>query len=132
MDDKPITIIVTIHPIKNGKRPVTVAAAPEGELPLMLSGVFAERHQLADRAYGTLLKRKPLTPKITAPKPVGAKTRGKPVAADKAAAEPEPDQIGPTDAPTAETPEAPAEESLPVIEGDDAGQMELELEGSNG
>jgi len=56
---KPITIITTIHPPKKGRRPVTVAAAPEGELPLMLAGDFAARHALADQAYGALLKRKP-------------------------------------------------------------------------
>lgn len=147
MDDKAITIITTIHPAKKGgKRAVTVAAAPEGEMPLMLTGVFAERHQLADRAFGELLKRKPLTPKVTAAaaKPAGGRaavgkakktgnkktpaTRTGAVEGGAIAAAEESDQIGPA----VETPAAPAGEALPEIEGDNDGQLELQLEGSDG
>lgn len=136
MDDKPITIIVTIHPAKKGKRPVTVAAAPEGELPLILSGFFPERHQLADQAFGALLKRKPMTPKIAAAAGATKKAKGKrgakPAVHVSDEDESEADQIGPTAEVAPETPEASAAEALPEIEGDGDGQIEMQLEGSDG
>ena len=126
MDDKVITIITTIHPVKRGgKRAITVAAAPEGELPLMLTGVFADRHQLADRAFGELIKRKPVTPKLTPGKAAKEVAESEPAEAP-AAPELAVDEVGPI--------ETPATEPLPAIAGDDAGDLpaeETETEGSD-
>jgi hypothetical protein len=58
-DPKTILITITVKPPKSGKRPITVSAAPEGEMPLLLTGQFSERHQLLDQIFAELLKRKP-------------------------------------------------------------------------
>jgi len=138
-DVKPITIITTIHPPRKGHRTITVAAAPEGELPLMLTGDFAARHALADQAYGALLKRKPQVVKsansskrkVNKSKTVErrgyAKRKPVPVATaqddSSAAVTEKADQLVPPGAP----------EALPVIEGDsDEGQLEMNLEADNG
>jgi hypothetical protein len=57
MADDTITIITTIHPAKNGKRSITVAAAPDDQAPRFTLGSFADRHKLLDQAYGEALKR---------------------------------------------------------------------------
>jgi len=135
---KPITIITTIHPPRKGHRAITVAAAPEGELPVMLTGDFAARHALADQAYGALLKRKPQVVKsansskrkVNKSKTVErrgyAKRKPTPVAIaqdDSLAVTEKPDQLVPPVDPGA----------LPVIEGDsDTAQLELKLETDNG
>lgn len=145
-----ITISLDIYPGK-GKQPATVnvgAAAGDGT-PFLLTGTFAERHQLVDQAYGMALKQKAKAEaraesKVAKTKPskskprsgkrsVGAPAFGEPGHLTTAAeAEPEPDQIGPdeTHQGTQTSLVEPAED-LPVIEGDD-GQLELELEGGNG
>jgi len=58
-DPKPITLIVTIYPPKKGTRRVVVSGAPEGEMPLLIDGLFPERHALLDRAFAGVLKREP-------------------------------------------------------------------------
>ncbi len=100
--DKPVVIVLTIHPPKKKSRAVTVSAAPAGEMPLLLTGQFADRHALADQAYAQLLKRKPQTVKVT-------KGLEKYVAKIVAKHDPEadkPDQL------------VRSEEPLPAIEGD--------------
>jgi hypothetical protein len=47
----PIVLTVTVYAPKKGVRKVVVSGAPEGEMPLLLTGVFQERHALLDRAY---------------------------------------------------------------------------------
>ena len=55
----PIVLTVTVYPPKKNKRRVVVSGAPEGEMPLLLTGLFQERHALLDQAYAECLKRKP-------------------------------------------------------------------------
>ena len=119
-DIKPITIILTIHPPKKTSRRVDVAAAPEGEMPLLLTGAFADRHKLADQAFAALLKRKPQTVKASS-NGTGKKktTKHKPSSPAK------PDTDTDTDAepetgPTGPIPEVELDADLPVIEGDDS------------
>lgn len=156
MTNKPITIITTIYP-DNGKgaRKITVAAAAEGDLPAFLPGAFSDRHQLADQAYGDVLKRlaadsaraakkAAAKPRPGKKKPGKAKRKSARAAAEQDEAPgngearnlgliEEADQIGPAERPGTDG-EAPA--GLPVIEGDDepgagAAQMELEMEGED-
>lgn len=144
MADGDITIITTIHPAKNGRRPITVAAAAEGDLPTLLNGVFPDRHGLADQAYSAVLKaqavaaakadKKKMAGKEAKPKAKSGRQQlpghaapSKVVAVLERAA----DQIGPEETEQG-TPnpltDAPAD--LPVIEGDE--QPQLELEGLDG
>ena len=81
---KPIVLTVTIYPPKKGVRKVVVTGAPEGEMPLLLSGVFAERHALIDQAFSGVLKRDPQVVTLKEEKPAKAsksKSKGT-VAAD--------------------------------------------------
>jgi hypothetical protein len=158
MSDGDITIITTIHPAKKGHRAVTVMAAPDGEMPVCRTGLFAERHQLVDQAYGELLRRKPQAVKAAGAvgsKAGKAKTKSKQLPGhtspskvadvlERASGQPgfgqpghlpartaEADQIGP-DSTDKGTPSPAIDEpdDLPVIEGDD--QAQLELEGMDG
>jgi hypothetical protein len=144
MADGDITIITTIHPVKNGRRPITVAAAAEGELPTLLNGNFPDRHGLADQAYGAVLKaqaaaaakadKKKATGKKVAKPKKSATADGQPAFGEPghlASRDSEADQIGPdeTDQVT-ESPVVEAPDDLPVIEGDE--QAQLELEGVDG
>lgn len=149
MAESDITIITTIHPAKNGRRPITVAAAAEGELPTLLSGAFPDRHALADQAYGSVLKAQ-ATAAARADKKKAAKPKkaGKAAKAGTATAPVDgapafgqrghlpskaakPDQIGPEDTDQGTpNPSVDAPADLPVIEGDE--QPQLELEGIDG
>ena len=60
LNEQTIIITATVAPLKNGKRAVIVSAAPEGELPVILSGNFAELKTLFDDAWLALLKREPV------------------------------------------------------------------------
>lgn len=134
---KPITIITTIQPPDaKGKRKLTVAAAPEGEMPAVLTGLFADWHRLEAEAYVAVSTRKPQTvhgKNGGAPKPGKAKTTKK--AAKKRTGpigqkespepvEPAGNEARPVEAPepepVAEPPaiETDSEEQLPLIEGD--------------
>ncbi|MCC6192088.1 MAG: hypothetical protein IT318_23915 [Anaerolineales bacterium] len=133
-------IITTIYPFKNGKRPITVGAGPEGELVSLRSGVFADWQALERQAYGELLT----AASKPAPKAMGAgqvgkgrKTAksGKRAKAAKAEMPADPE----ADAEHGESgPIGPAAPDLPEIEGDSPGggadeaQLALELEGSDG
>lgn len=157
MADGDITIITTIHPAKNGRRPITVAAAAEGDLPTLLNGAFPERHALADQAYSAVLKAQAAAVAKADKKKASGKKAAKPQKKSTPAAdgrpgfgepghlptlprEPEtvrarrtaePDQFGPADANQGtESPLVNPPAALPVIEGDD--QAQLELEGIDG
>ena len=84
LNEQTIIITATVAPLKGGKRAIIVSAAPEGELPVILSGNFAELKTLFDDAWLALLKRetvvvpekarkgeaeKPAPNKDTAPEP---------------------------------------------------------------
>ena len=60
LNEQTIIITATVAPLKNGKRAVIVSAAPEGELPVILSGNFAELKTLFDEAWLAILKRQPM------------------------------------------------------------------------
>ena len=60
LNEQTIIITATVAPLKNGKRAVIVSAAPEGELPVILSGNFAELKTLFDEAWLAVLKRQPM------------------------------------------------------------------------
>lgn len=59
MSDSPIVLTLTIYPPKKNQRRVVVTGAPEGEMPLLLAGLFAQRHALLDQAFTAVLKRAP-------------------------------------------------------------------------
>lgn len=121
MSDSTTVITITIYPAKNGKRRIVMTGAPEGEMPEVRTGVFAELHRLVDDVWATLLKRKPQVVKVKAGK------------AEKSSAPDAPENDEANDAPTADMPsadtaivvetlatEANRPDVLPVIEGDDA------------
>lgn len=58
-EPNPITLIVTIYPPKKGVRHVMVSGAPDGEMPLLIAGIFQDRHALLDQAFAGVLKREP-------------------------------------------------------------------------
>ena len=60
LNEQTIIITATVAPLKGGKRAIIVSAAPEGELPVILSGNFAELKTLFDEAWLALLKREPV------------------------------------------------------------------------
>lgn len=137
MAEGDITIITTIHPAKNGRRPITVAAAAEGELPTLLNGAFPDRHALADQAYGVVLKaqaaaaakasKKKAAGKAAKPKHKIAPAEATAAPADQTLTLDASAGVGP-DGSDQETPsptvKAPGD--LPVIEGDHNAQLELE------
>lgn len=73
-DPKPITLIVTIYPPKKNVRHVMVSGAPEGEMPLLFTGIFQERHALLDQAFAGVLKREPQIVTLKADKASTAKS----------------------------------------------------------
>jgi hypothetical protein len=148
-DPKPITLIVTIYPPKKNKRRVVVSGAPEGEMPLIMDGLFPDRHALLDRVFALVLKRDPQVVTIAEQKVKAGKAKSITAGADDED-DPEDDtvankhekddyggprQIGPdgeeaTDqlvtgdaVPVSPITEA---ENLPVIEGDNAATKELD------
>lgn len=58
-EPKPIRLPLTVMPSKNGKRKTMVSAAPEGEMPIARTGLFADRHALLDEVWGELQHRQP-------------------------------------------------------------------------
>lgn len=116
--DKQVVITITVLPLAKGKRRIIVSGAPEGEMPAVHSGEFAQVHQLINTTWAELMKRKAQVPKLTAPKTEPAKaTKGDSGQAVSDEGD-EGDQMvaSETDAPEAEP--APAAGDLPVIEGD--------------
>ena len=110
LNEQTIIITATVAPLKNGKRAVIVSAAPEGELPVILSGNFAELKTLFDDAWLALLKRQP----VIVPEKVRKGEAEKPAPKDTAP-EPEPDddetETGETE--TVEPEPAPVGEPAP-------------------
>jgi hypothetical protein len=124
-----LTITVTE---KNGKPHILVSGAPAHEMPIVRSGLFADRHRLLDEVWVEIKKRKPQIVKVKAEKPAT-----KPVAS-KSADEDKPtgqgDQLVADDIPAADNgaPESGEDgdtpiatgvrsdepEQLPMIEGD--------------
>ena len=82
LNDQTIIITATVGPLKNGKRAVLVSAAPEGELPVVEMGNFAELKTLFDTVWLALLKRAPMVVPDKARK-------GEPEKTKKAAAKPD-------------------------------------------
>ena len=101
--DKSIVITITVLPFNKGKRKLIVSGAPQGEMPVVHTGEFAQVHQLVNAAWSELVRRKPQVPKVKATAAGGA-TVGETVA-------PQGDQLV---APAAEA--ADSGDDLPVIE----------------
>jgi len=129
---KPITLIVTIYPPKKNVRHVMVSGAPEGEMPLLLTGTFQERHTLLDQAFAGVLKREPqfvLTTVTTKPDKSKSVTGG--VDDEESSAAEDGDQLvsdssepESDDSNAKSVPVSPitSSEDLPAIEGDTADQ----------
>ncbi|MGV0976389.1 MAG: hypothetical protein ACOYBO_10715 [Azonexus sp.] len=124
-DQKPITLIVTIYPLKKNTRRVVVSGAPEGEMPLIMDGLFPDRHALLDRVFALVLKRDPQVVTIAEPKTKTGKAKSITAGADDDEEETETtDQLVTGDTvPVSPSTEA---ENLPAIEGDDAPSKELD------
>lgn len=76
MNDKPITLIVTVYPPKKAVRKVLVSGAPEGEMPVLMAGLFQERHTLLDTVYAAVSKRDPQIVTLKESKPSKIDKRG--------------------------------------------------------
>lgn len=62
--DKSIVITITVLPFAKGKRRLIVSGAPQGEMPVVHTGEFAQVHQLINSAWAELVRRKPQVPKV--------------------------------------------------------------------
>ena len=124
LNEQTIIITATVAPLKGGKRAVIVSAAPEGELPVILSGNFDELKTLFDEAWLALLKRKPVVVPDKARKVEAEKPAPNKDAAPEPDDEPETvetDTIEPEPAPVVEPepePIEPAPDQLVRIEND--------------
>jgi hypothetical protein len=112
----PVVLTVTVYPPKKGVRKVVVSGAPEGEMPLMLMGLFQDRHTLLDQAYAQCMKRDPQLVTIEEPKAKAGKAKSITAGADD-----ETDEAETTDQ-LVESPAAP-DEDLPAIDGDAAATL---------
>lgn len=72
---KKVVITLEIGEPKKGMRALVISGAPAGEMPLIKSGTFAERHALLDQMWAELLRRPDQTPTITKPKPASTAPR---------------------------------------------------------
>lgn len=127
--DKPMTIIVTVLPPKRGGRTMIVSAAREGEMPIVLDGLFADRHHLLDQAYAAVLKREPQVVTIKEEKTSKANRAPKPAEqeADEAEEDGKEEKIV-ADVDTARDGDQlvaakPVTEELPAIEGDEVAEL---------
>jgi hypothetical protein len=116
-DPKPITLIVTVYPPKKNARRVVVSGAPEGEMPLILDGLFPDRHVLLDRVFALVLKRDPQLVTIAEPKP------GKAKSITAGADDYEEESAKATDQLVTDGAVITEAEELPAIEGDTAAQL---------
>lgn len=118
-------ITLTIKEPKGQGRPIVISAAPEGEMPIIRTGLFQDRHQLLDDIWAELLTRKPKLVKVADKKsqPAGKSQDGAPEA-EAEAPEAEADPISETANETlaedqaAEPDQLVRPETLPAIEGD--------------
>lgn len=106
-EEKPVVMTVIVYPLKQGKKRVTVSGAPEGEMPIVHAGLFADVHNLINATWAELIRRKPQVPRnIQTVKaestPAETAGAGDDLPQETAAAEPAP--VPPPD--------------LPAIEGD--------------
>ena len=69
-----IVITITVKPLKGGKRPVIVSAAPAGEMPVIVTGFFQEHEALFQAVWIELLTRKPKIVKNTKAEKAGEAT----------------------------------------------------------
>jgi hypothetical protein len=90
--EKPIVLTVTILPLKGKKRPVIISGAPQGEMPIIKSGVFQEMQALIFSIYGQIVNREPQT--VTLKESKSAKTKTN----KTRAAEPYKDKVSSTQA----------------------------------
>lgn len=100
---------------------IVVSAAPDGELPIIRTGVFAQLHPLINEVWAELQRRDPLLPdpsktteKVVPPKPATAAATkpaatGKPADADKPAEDGAVDTTDDPEAKEAETPKPDSE-----------------------
>jgi hypothetical protein len=115
----PVVLTVTVYPPKKGKRMVVVSGAPEGEMPLLLTGLFQDRHALLDQAYAQCLKRDPQLVTIAEPKAKPGKSKSVTAGTeddDEEVAEGT-DQLVEV-VPVSPIIETDSDEELPAIEGD--------------
>jgi hypothetical protein len=128
----PVVLTVTVYPPKKNKRMVVVSGAPEGEMPLFLTGLFQDRHTLLDQAYAQCLKRDQQLVTIAEPKSKKSGIKYGPGATVENDDEDEetPETTGQlvTDETAEDVPVSPSTEAenLPAIEGDDAPSKELD------
>lgn len=123
-DPKPITLIVTIYPPKKNARRVVVSGAPEGEMPVILDGLFPDRHALLDRVFALVLKRDPQVVTIAEPKTGKAKSITAGADDDEEAEtteEQDSDQLVKDVLVSPSTGSTEPDEELPEIEGDVTG-----------
>lgn len=120
ISDKKITFTLIFQPMQKGKpRQITVAGAPDGEMPVIKSGTFADRHSLVDVIWKELTERAPQIPKHTEPKKEEPKASepAKDEQPDEAQAEEADASEPPTEQPAAG---GPAEPDQLVAQADDA------------
>jgi hypothetical protein len=124
----PIVLTVTVYAPKKGVRKVVVSGAPEGEMPLLLTGVFQDRHTLLDQAYAQCLKRDPQLVTIAEPKAKAGKAKSITAGADEDEEAAETTEEQDSDQLVKDVPVSPSTEAenLPAIEGDDAPSKELD------
>lgn len=110
-----ITFVVTVKPATKDGRPIIVCAAPQGELPIIKTGVFAQLHPLINEVWGELQRREPLLPDP-------AKTTEKPAPVALKPAQKKDEDGGKAQAKPAEDKPAPPAADAPVVSKD---QMSL-------
>ena len=81
--DKPIVITITVLPLAKGKRKLIVSGAPQGEMPVVRTGEFAQVHQMVNAAWAELVKRKPQVPKLPKSNPANKPVNSGPAAGPK-------------------------------------------------
>lgn len=106
LNEQTIIITATVAPLKSGKRAVLVSAAPDGELPVILAGNFADLKNLFDEAWLALLKREP----VVVPDKARKGEAEKPAPNKDAAPEPDDDDANDDETETVEP------EPVPVVE----------------
>lgn len=115
-ESKPILVTIEIGVLKDGKRKLTISGAPEKEMPVVRTGIFADVHTLFDQVWIELQKREPqpITIKATPAQSAQSQTKeddGLHTPIDEAAPIPAAPVPSPNPVPI---PQAP----LPTIEGD--------------
>ena len=63
---KSLLITIEIAPPHKGARAIIVSGAPDGEIPTIRSGVFADLHGLVNATWAELQRREPQVPNVDA------------------------------------------------------------------